>query len=320
MRPPVWEGMPLFLPPWAVACGCWSVTRWLPRCSTMAWRGYADAEIGPWLQERLRLIHASSLTALTDITPRPQVVYLDPMFPHKQKSALVKKEMRVFQSLVGPDLDADGLLAPARQLATKRVVVKRPDYAPPLADVATPNAVVTKGHRFDIYAGTAVEPQGKQPASGPFPGGGRVAPARATGSPPSAGLVARTDAQHRLREILPLCALLPGGAMRLARATGSPPSAGLVARTDAQHRLREILPLCALLRGGAMRLPGLRVLAIWGFCSPDKALAAIRETSSTAPFFTRFFVLIILFSHGTMIAMTTVTPRVTRPILLKTSV
>ncbi|EAQ8450675.1 class I SAM-dependent methyltransferase, partial [Salmonella enterica subsp. enterica serovar Typhimurium] len=104
--------------------------------------------------ERLQLIHASSLTALTDITPRPQVVYLDPMFPHRQKSALVKKEMRVFQSLVGPDLDADGLLEPARQLATKRVVVKRPDYAPPLADVATPNAIVTKGHRFDIYAGT----------------------------------------------------------------------------------------------------------------------------------------------------------------------
>lgn len=54
-------------------------------------RGYADAEIGGWLQERLQLIHASSLTALSDITPRPQVVYLDPMFPHKQKSALVKK-------------------------------------------------------------------------------------------------------------------------------------------------------------------------------------------------------------------------------------
>ena len=113
-----------------------------------------DPEIGPWLQERLQLIHASSLTALTDITPRPQVVYLDPMFPHKQKSALVKKEMRVFQSLVGPDLDADGLLEPARQLATKRVVVKRPDYAPPLADVATTNAVTTKGRRFDIYSGT----------------------------------------------------------------------------------------------------------------------------------------------------------------------
>lgn len=117
-------------------------------------RGYEDAEIGVWLRERLSLIHASSLTSLETLTPRPQVVYLDPMFPHKQKSALVKKEMRVFQSLVGPDEDADGLLAPARRLATKRVVVKRPDYAPPLADAATPNAVVTKGHRFDIYPGT----------------------------------------------------------------------------------------------------------------------------------------------------------------------
>lgn len=117
-------------------------------------RGYQDAEIGPWLQERLQLIHASSLAELANLTPRPDVVYLDPMFPHKQKSALVKKEMRVFQSLVGPDNDADGLLEPARNLAKKRVVVKRPDYAPPLADIATQNAVVTKGHRFDIYSGT----------------------------------------------------------------------------------------------------------------------------------------------------------------------
>jgi len=115
-------------------------------------RGYADAEIGGWLRERLSLLHASSLHALTDISPAPDVVYLDPMYPHKQKSALVKKEMRVFQSLVGPDEDADGLLEPARLLAKKRVVVKRPDYAPPLADVATPNAVTTKSHRFDIYA------------------------------------------------------------------------------------------------------------------------------------------------------------------------
>lgn len=117
-------------------------------------RGYADPEIGDWLKARLSLIHASSLTALENIRPRPQVVYLDPMYPHRQKSALVKKEMRVFQSLVGADLDADGLLAPALLLATKRVVVKRPDYAPPLAGVATQSAVVTKSHRFDIYPGT----------------------------------------------------------------------------------------------------------------------------------------------------------------------
>ncbi|MEH2922134.1 16S rRNA (guanine(1516)-N(2))-methyltransferase RsmJ [Samsonia erythrinae] len=114
-------------------------------------RGYQDAEIGPWLRERLTLLHASSMTALRAITPPPDVVYLDPMFPHKQKSALVKKEMRVFQSLVGADDDADALLAPARALAKKRVVVKRPDYAPPLAGVPAQSVLATKSHRFDFY-------------------------------------------------------------------------------------------------------------------------------------------------------------------------
>ncbi|MEC5343292.1 16S rRNA (guanine(1516)-N(2))-methyltransferase RsmJ [Brenneria populi] len=114
-------------------------------------RGYQNAEIGPWLRERLTLLHASSLTALDDISPPPDVVYLDPMFPHRQKSALVKKEMRVFQSLVGADSDADALLAPARRLAQKRVVVKRPDYAPPLAGVPAQSMLATKSHRFDFY-------------------------------------------------------------------------------------------------------------------------------------------------------------------------
>ena len=114
-------------------------------------RGYQDEEIGGWLRDRLTLIHAPSAQALGDITPAPDVVYLDPMYPHRQKSAMVKKEMRVFQSLVGADEDADALLEPARRLAKKRIVVKRPDYAPPLAGVATQSAVVTKSHRFDIY-------------------------------------------------------------------------------------------------------------------------------------------------------------------------
>ncbi|MGV3345240.1 16S rRNA (guanine(1516)-N(2))-methyltransferase RsmJ [Enterobacteriaceae bacterium LUAb1] len=114
-------------------------------------RGYQDPEIGCWLRERLSLLHASSLETLTLLTEKPDVVYLDPMYPHKQKSALVKKEMRIFQALVGADTDADGLLLPARQIAHKRVVVKRPDYAPPLAEIATLNHIPTKNHRFDIY-------------------------------------------------------------------------------------------------------------------------------------------------------------------------
>ena len=114
-------------------------------------RAYLDADIGEWMQERMTLIHASSAQALTEITPPPDVVYLDPMYPHKTKSALVKKEMRVFQSLVGADEDADALLEPAITLAKKRVVVKRPDYAEPLNNQPAHANITTKNHRFDIY-------------------------------------------------------------------------------------------------------------------------------------------------------------------------
>ncbi|BDU35614.1 class I SAM-dependent methyltransferase [Vibrio nigripulchritudo] len=122
-------------------------------------RAKHDPEIGVWVEERMSLLHASSLDALnelaeTDSFTPPDVVYLDPMYPHpenKKKSALVKKEMRVFQSLVGADNDADGLLAPALALASKRVVVKRPDYAEWLDNAKPSMAIETKKNRFDVY-------------------------------------------------------------------------------------------------------------------------------------------------------------------------
>lgn len=124
-------------------------------------RAYQDADIGPWMQARMSLFHGSSLNALADAANTSgteiDVVYLDPMYPHREKSALVKKEMRVFQSLVGADLDADGLLAPAMALATKRVVVKRPDYAEDLGGVKPSSVIATKKNRFDVYVKAAMK-------------------------------------------------------------------------------------------------------------------------------------------------------------------
>lgn len=82
---------------------------------------------------------------------RPDVVCLDPMFPHRDKAALVKKEMRVFRAVVGEDADADALLAPALAAAKKRVVVKRPRLAPWLADKKPSLVMEGKSGRFDIY-------------------------------------------------------------------------------------------------------------------------------------------------------------------------
>ncbi|OOF45056.1 class I SAM-dependent methyltransferase [Rodentibacter trehalosifermentans] len=118
-------------------------------------RAYQDEEIGEMLQQNLRLLPARHIRELSPETDCADVVYLDPMYPHKQKSALVKKEMRVFQHLVGADLDADELLEPALHLARKRVVVKRPDYAEFLAQKPPHFHRETKNHRFDIYLGEA---------------------------------------------------------------------------------------------------------------------------------------------------------------------
>ncbi|MFC3150477.1 class I SAM-dependent methyltransferase [Litoribrevibacter euphylliae] len=79
------------------------------------------------------------------------VVYLDPMFPDRSKSALVKKEMRVFKQLIGGDEDADALFEPAYRLAKHRVVVKRPKAAPFLAGKTPSLQLKGKSGRFDIY-------------------------------------------------------------------------------------------------------------------------------------------------------------------------
>lgn len=82
----------------------------------------------------------------------PDVVYLDPMFPERKKSAKVKKQMQAFHSIVGGDADADSLLAQALVIAVHRVVVKRPAGAPYLADSKPSYSLEGKSTRFDIYA------------------------------------------------------------------------------------------------------------------------------------------------------------------------
>ncbi|MCW9710971.1 class I SAM-dependent methyltransferase [Avibacterium sp. 21-586] len=114
-------------------------------------RAYQDVEIGAMMQQNMQLLPVKQISELAQQGVRADVVYLDPMYPHKAKSALVKKEMRVFQHLVGADEDADTLLAPALHIAQKRVVVKRPGYARFLAEKAPHFSRETKNHRFDIY-------------------------------------------------------------------------------------------------------------------------------------------------------------------------
>ncbi|WP_288843285.1 class I SAM-dependent methyltransferase [uncultured Deefgea sp.] len=82
------------------------------------------------------------------------VVYLDPMFPEPGKRAKSKKSMAAFQTLIGGDEDADALLAPARLIAKKRIIVKRPRLAPLMAGARPDFVFDGESTRFDGYLPT----------------------------------------------------------------------------------------------------------------------------------------------------------------------
>jgi len=102
---------------------------------------------------RMQLISANSskwLDAQNDAVA--DVIYLDPMYPHREKSSLVKKEMRLFQMLVGEDLDDAELLSAALKKARYRVVVKRPRKGLAIEGLAPSYQLMGKSCRYDIYS------------------------------------------------------------------------------------------------------------------------------------------------------------------------
>ena len=115
-------------------------------------RAAVNAEVSE-IAERMTLQHADSLEYLQsmDDNNKPEVIYIDPMYPHRDKSALVKKEMRIFRALVGDDVDGHQLLELARSRALRRVVVKRPKGAGYLAGLKPHSEVSSKNTRYDIY-------------------------------------------------------------------------------------------------------------------------------------------------------------------------
>lgn len=112
-------------------------------------RARATEELSEIMQHiDLKFGNAIDLLAKSAVT---DVVYLDPMFPDRKKSAKVKKEMSAFKYLVGKDEDAHDLLEVARTKARYRVVVKRPRIAGFVAGEKPSFSIEGKSSRFDVY-------------------------------------------------------------------------------------------------------------------------------------------------------------------------
>ena len=98
---------------------------------------------------RMTALHGDSVAAMAQADPSPDVVLLDPMFPARQKSALVKKKLQMIQKLEFPCLDERALLRSAMEAKPKKLIIKRPPKGPYLAGVKPDHSIEGKAVRFD---------------------------------------------------------------------------------------------------------------------------------------------------------------------------
>lgn len=102
-------------------------------------------------QQGFQLYNQDGIHFIETTLERFDVIYLDPMYPHRKKSAQVKKDMQILQELIGSNDDTPALLLAARRKAVKRVVVKRPKGGELLAGLKPVFSLESKATRYDIY-------------------------------------------------------------------------------------------------------------------------------------------------------------------------
>jgi 16S rRNA (guanine1516-N2)-methyltransferase len=110
------------------------------------------AAFDPVLKEiisRMELHIENSIEAMRNLKHSPDVVLLDPMFPARTKSALVKKKFQLLQLLEHPCSDETELFNAALQAKPKKIIIKRPVKGPYLAGIKPDYSLSGKAIRYD---------------------------------------------------------------------------------------------------------------------------------------------------------------------------
>ena len=87
----------------------------------------------------------------------PDVIYLDPMFPERRKSAAVKKKFQLIHHLEKPCSNEEEMLLAAIAAKPRKVVVKRPAKGPYLAGIKPSYSIAGKAVRYDCITPASVK-------------------------------------------------------------------------------------------------------------------------------------------------------------------
>ena len=99
---------------------------------------------------RMTLVEGDSVAGLRELGFSPDVVFLDPMFPERTKSAAVKKKFQLLHHLERPCDNEEELLDAALAAHPRKVVIKRPLKGPRLAGAKPSHSLAGKAVRYDV--------------------------------------------------------------------------------------------------------------------------------------------------------------------------
>lgn len=98
---------------------------------------------------RMELVKEDSVEAMPNLPFTPDVILLDPMFPARQKSGLIRKKLQLIQKLEKPCADEEALVKAALAAHPKKIVIKRPAKGPYLAGIRPGYSIEGKVIRYD---------------------------------------------------------------------------------------------------------------------------------------------------------------------------
>ena len=101
---------------------------------------------------RMQLVEGDSIEHLNKRLDPVDVIYLDPMFPGRQKSGLINKKLQLIQKLEPPCSKETALFDAAMAAQPSQIIVKRPLKSPYLDERVPSYSLKGKAIRYDCYS------------------------------------------------------------------------------------------------------------------------------------------------------------------------
>ena len=101
---------------------------------------------------RMQLVEGDSIEHLNKRPDPVDVIYLDPMFPGRQKSGLINKKLQLIQKLEPPCSKETALFDAAMAAQPSKIIVKRPLKSPYLDERVPSYSLKGKAIRYDCYS------------------------------------------------------------------------------------------------------------------------------------------------------------------------